>query len=203
MSLVFTLASGNQHKAREFAELFDSKVIQVEAAPEKVSVDESGESFQQNAFLKAEAYFKKFQRPTMADDSGLVVEERPNILGIHSARYAPETDDYQTKCEKLIQELSDLEGEHRRAYFVCYLCFYLSPNEVFFFEGRLKGEIGQEYRGSGGFGYDPIFLPETMKGKTLAELSEWKQKNSHRAKAAKMAQTFFRERDCQKSEFFL
>jgi XTP/dITP diphosphohydrolase len=83
--------------------------------------------------------------------------------------------------------------ENRLANFTCVLCCYLSPEEVYFFEGRVHGVIGTEYRGDKGFGYDPVFVPTRAEndGKTLAELPEWKNKNSHRAKAAQAALAFF------------
>ena len=87
--------------------------------------------------------------------------------------------------------LDGLAEEARAAYFVCYLCFYKSPEEIYFFEGRVHGKIGSEQKGSGGFGYDPIFLPDGQGGKSLAEVGEWKMKNSHRAKACKEAVIFF------------
>jgi XTP/dITP diphosphohydrolase len=83
----------------------------------------------------------------------------------------------------------------RAAYFACTLCFYISPDEVYFFEGRVHGTIGHELKGGHGFGYDPIFVPERKEndGLTLAELPEWKNENSHRARAVQSALSFFKE----------
>lgn len=187
----FILASSNAHKAEELNELFSTGKIQVTSAPEKIEVVEDGQTFQENAFKKAKDYFDKYQKPTLADDSGLVIPERPDILGIYSARFAPECEDYKDKNKKLIAEISDLKGEKRAAYFVCYFCFYISAEEVYFFEGRVHGSIADEASGSTGFGYDPVFLPTGQDGKSLAEVPEWKMTNSHRAKAAKEALKFF------------
>jgi XTP/dITP diphosphohydrolase len=188
----FILASSNAHKAEEFKELFNG-VISVSAAPSAIEVDETGKTFTENAFLKAKAYFDTFKTPALADDSGLVVEALPELLGVHSARFAPELPSYTDKCKKL----SDLlEGkDNRKAYFVCVLCFYLSPEEVYFFEGRVSGEIGHKIKGEHGFGYDPIFIPERKEndGKSLAELPEWKNEFSHRAKASQAALHFFKD----------
>ena len=189
--LEFTLASSNSHKAQEFSELFSSEILVIKAASIKVEVIEDGTSFQENAYKKAFAYNKKLKKPTMADDSGLVIPARADILGIHSARYAPEFSDYKDKNNKLLEDIKDLSDDDRKAYFACYLCFYLSENEVYFFEGRVHGKIAKQPSGLGGFGYDPIFLPDGQGGKTLSELNEWKMKNSHRAKACYAAQNFF------------
>lgn len=187
----FLLASGNAHKAEEFKELFHG-TLSVSAAPASVEVDETGKTFTENAFLKAQAYFETYKVPSLADDSGLVIEALPDILGVQSARFAPELPSYADKCKLLLQML---EGKKREAYFVCVLCFYLSPDEVYFFEGRVHGEIGLELKGDKGFGYDPIFIPERKEGdgKSLAELPEWKNEFSHRAKASQVALQFFKE----------
>lgn len=188
----FLLASGNSHKAEEFKELFKN-VILVSSAPKTLEVDETGKTFQENAFLKARAYFETFKVPTLADDSGLVVESLPDILGVQSARFLPEYPSYKDKCQKLIELLHD--QENKNAYFVCVLCFYLSPEEIYFFEGRVHGKIGTELKGDLGFGYDPVFIPERKEndGKTLAELPEWKNLFSHRAKASQSALEFFKD----------
>lgn len=193
----FILASGNSHKADEFKVLLDEKVIDVQAASEKLEVEENGSTYNENAFLKAKAYYDKFQTPVLADDSGLNVAARPGELGIHSARYGGEGLDDKGRALLLLDSMKD--EENREAYFTCVLCFYLNPQEIFFFEGRLNGEIGKEYKGEHGFGYDPIFhgLGPHF-NKTVAQVPEWKHENSHRSHACKMALKFFKERDCQR-----
>lgn len=188
----FLLASGNAHKAEEFKELFNG-IVTISAAPKTLEVDETGKTFTENAFLKAKAYYDTYKVPALADDSGLVVEALPEILGVHSARFAPELPAYPDKCRKLIELLQS--KDNHQAYFVCVLCFYLSPDEVFFFEGRVHGSIGSELKGEHGFGYDPVFIPVRSEndGKSLAELPEWKNEFSHRAKAVQSALHFFKE----------
>ena len=188
----FILASGNAHKASEFKDLFGG-VISVSPAPKSLEVDETGKTYTENAFLKAKAYFEAYKTPALADDSGLNIEALPDILGVQSARFAPELPDYKDKCQKVIELLAG--KDNRQAYFVCVLCFYLSPEEVYFFEGRVHGTIAFELSGSQGFGYDPIFIPERKEddGKSLAELPEWKNEFSHRAKASQVALQFFKE----------
>lgn len=188
----FILASGNAHKAEEFKDLF-AGTLSITAAPKTLDVDETGKTYTENAFLKAKAYFEAYQKPALADDSGLIVEALPDILGVQSARFAPDLKDYADKCKKVIDLLAN--KENRNAYFTCVLCFYLSPEEVYFFEGRVHGVIGNELKGDGGFGYDPVFIPERKEndGLSLAQLPEWKNEFSHRAKASQAALQFFKE----------
>ena len=186
----FILASSNQHKSEELSSLLSPAEIQVRPAGEKLEVTEDGESFSENALKKAEAYYQKEKKPVLADDSGLVVEALPDELGIYSARFGGEGLTDRERAELLLKRM---EGEESRtAYFVCVLCFYLNPEEIFFFEGRLNGQIAYEYIGEGGFGYDPVFLPEGVgERKTVAQVPEWKAQNSHRAQACKLATRFF------------
>jgi len=184
----FLLASSNQHKASELQELLDPSLMTIEASSEKLEVVEDGDSFHANALKKAKEYYEKFNTPTLSDDSGLVVQALPDKLGIYSARYGGEGLNDTQRCELLLTEL----GEERSAYFVCVLCFYLNPEEIFFFEGRLQGAIAPELSGNGGFGYDPVFIP-LGQTQTVAEIPEWKMANSHRAKAAAEAVIFLRQ----------
>ncbi len=188
----FLLASGNAHKAEEFRELFQG-LMTISPAPATLAVEESGKTFAENAFLKAKAYAEAYKVPALADDSGLVVEALPDLLGVQSARFMPELTDYKDKCSKLLELLHS--SEDRSAYFVCVLCFYVSAEEIYFFEGRVHGAIGEALRGEHGFGYDPVFVPTRAEqdGKSLAELPEWKNEFSHRAKASQAALLFFKE----------
>ena len=190
----FLLASGNSHKAEEFKELF-LEHLQIQAAPRTLDVQETGKTFVENSLLKAKAYSEVYKVPALADDSGLVIEALPHILGVESARFAPEWPQYSDKCQKIIDLMSGLTGTQRKAYFVCVLCFYISEQEVYFFEGRVHGSIGFELKGEKGFGYDPIFIPDRMPadGKSLAELPEWKNEFSHRARAVQSSLEFFKE----------
>jgi XTP/dITP diphosphohydrolase len=190
----FLLASGNAHKAEEFKELFLDG-IEIQAAPRTLEVQETGKTFIENALIKAKAYAEIYKVPTLADDSGLVIEALPQILGVESARFAPELPLYSDKCQKLIEMMSGLSGDQRKAYFVCILCFYIAEEEYYFFEGRVQGVIAHEQKGDKGFGYDPVFIPErsVVDGKSLAELPDWKNEFSHRARAVKSSLEFFKE----------
>ena len=192
MTYQFTLASGNHHKAEEFAALFNKDVVRIVSAPEKLRVEETGSTFQQNALIKAKQYFQMLKTPTLADDSGLEVPALPDEMGVCSARFGGEGLSDRERALLLLEKLGDKD---RSACFVCFLCFYLSEREIFFFEGRMEGAVSSEYCGSGGFGYDPVFIPSHGEGaKTLAEIPEWKRQYSHRAKSVGLAQNFFKMR---------
>lgn len=188
------LASGNAHKAEEFTELFDPKFVTVKVASLKLDVIEDGQSYFENALIKAKAYFDKFNVPVLADDSGLNVAALPDELGLHSARFGGDGLKDRDRAELLLKKMEGVTN--REAYFSCVLCVYLNSSEIFYFEGRLNGSIGYSYRGQTGFGYDPVFIPSDKheEGLTLAEAHEWKQKQSHRAIASAFLLRFLSER---------
>lgn len=189
--LEFILASGNAHKAEEFQALFEGSMI-IKPAPNSLNPDESGKTYAENALIKAKAYYDAFNLPALADDSGLNILCLPDILGVQSARFREDLSIYTDKCQALLKMLE--HETKREAYFSCTLCFYLSPSEIYFFEGRVQGEIGKDLRGEKGFGYDPIFIPTRKEndGASLAQLPEWKNLYSHRAKASEAALGFFK-----------
>ncbi len=186
------LATGNAHKAEEFAALFSPEIISVKAAPIKIDVEETGTSYFENALIKARSYYDKFQVPVLADDSGLNIEALPEELGIMSARFGGEGLSDKDRALLLLNKISI----NRTASFTCVLCFYLNPREIYYFEGHMNGKIATKYIGDTGFGYDPVFIPDDHEGElTVAELPDWKNKNSHRAVAVRLAQKFFSQRD--------
>ena len=188
------IASGNPHKAKEFQDLLDGKLFTIMLPSPKISIKEDGDTFMENSRLKAEAYYHVLKKPVLADDSGLIVEELPQELGVHSARFGGEGLDDKGRMELLLKKLQGIEDKKRKASFVCVLCFYLDPKEIFFFEGHLNGRIAQKAQGEDGFGYDPIFLPENL-DTTLAQNPDWKKQHSHRAKACQRASEFFSSRN--------
>ncbi len=144
-------------------------------------VDEAGETYAENARLKAEAASSRSGLPALGDDSGLEVEALGGFPGIRSARLGP------TQKERTEELLRRLEGVPRpwKARFVCVIALAIPGSETRTFEGECRGEVVPEWRGEAGFGYDPIFLvPGT--GKTFGEMPpEEKRKYSHRAAAAR------------------
>lgn len=184
-----TLASQNKGKVEELISYINDKNICLQLAPENLNPAETGNTFQQNALIKASTYFEKLKKPVISDDSGLCLDAFPELMGVDTANYRSDLKNYSQKCQALLEEFNLKKEKNRSAYFVCHLCLYLSDQEIFFFEGVMKGRIGLEIKGATGFGYDPIFIPED-KTQTLAELPDWKSEHSHRAKAAKALRDF-------------
>jgi XTP/dITP diphosphohydrolase len=159
-------------------------------AKKKLEVIEDGISFYENALLKAQAYYQREKSPVLSDDSGLVVEALPDQLGVQTARFGGEGLTDKERYELLLEKLRP--EENRSAYFICVLCFYISPQEIFYFEGRAQGSIALEVSGEGGFGYDPVFLPAKHPAqKSFADDPEFKKAHSHRAEACRQAIKFF------------
>ena len=140
---------------------------------------EDGDNFHANALIKAQYCFDKTGKPSLGDDSGLVVEGLEGRPGIYSARYAGDHD-FAKNMSKVLQELEGIEN--RKAYFVTVMCL-VDETGTNYFEGRVYGNLTKEVRGEKGFGYDPIFIPENYEI-TFAEMkAEDKNKISHRKKA--------------------
>lgn len=188
----FILASGNGHKALEFSEQFDSPRLKIIPASKKLEIEETGSTYFQNALIKAQAYYQLFKVPVISDDSGLNVEALENELGIYSARFGGPGLSDKERALLLLEKMKDLGFEKRRASFTCVLCFYLTPQEIYFFEGHMPGSIAFEYKGEHGFGYDPVFIPLHLGGEqTVAQDPSWKKNNCHRAHACQEAKKFF------------
>lgn len=181
------IATNNIGKAKEFARLFEPKGYQVKTLrdfPDLPEVEETGQTFEENARLKAETIATLLNRPVLADDSGLCVDALGGQPGIYSARYAEDHNDAANNA-KLLSELADVAPLDRTAHFHCTLVLAAPQKESLVVEGEVEGLIAGIPRGENGFGYDPIFyLPEF--DKTMAELTpEQKNQFSHRAVATK------------------
>lgn len=143
--------------------------------------DETGTTFYENASIKAEAAARASGLPALADDSGLAVNALDGQPGVYAARWAGPERDYGKAMQAIHDALAD--AEDRTATFVCVLCLVQPAGQTDFYEGRLTGRIVWPPRGSGGFGYDPIFAPDDD-ARTLAELGPAeKARVSHRARA--------------------
>lgn len=150
-------------------------------APE---VEETGDSFTENALLKAFAYHELFGMPAIADDSGLVVDALGGEPGVHSARYAGAKATDARNNAKLLAALDGLAPEFRSARFQSTIVFVDDSGHAIAACGTCEGRMGTEPRGSGGFGYDPLFLPQVTPGRTMAELTlSDKNEISHRGAA--------------------
>ena len=176
------LASNNKKKLREMSDILGKEGFEVVSMGQMgfdSDPDENGETFEQNAFIKASAAVKICNLPCIADDSGLEVKALGGRPGVHSARYCEGTDLDRTL--HLLEEMKDKED--REARFVSVVTCVFPDGSSVSARGECKGEITREIRGDGGFGYDPVFyVPE--KGLTYAEMDEEKKNGlSHRGKA--------------------
>ena len=173
------IATGNAGKIGEYRELLANAGVELVAFD--TEVDEAGETYSENARLKAEAALSKSGLPSLGDDSGLEVEALGGFPGLKSARLGP------TQKERTAELLRRLQGVPRpwKARFVCVIALAVAGRDTRFFEGECRGEVVPEWRGEAGFGYDPIFLvPGTVK--TFGEMPpEEKRRYSHRAAAAR------------------
>lgn len=178
------IASLNEGKVFEIKEIFAGlglKIFSLKDFDEVPEIIEDGDSFEANAKIKAHITFEKYNIPAIGDDSGLTVEQLDGRPGIFSARYSGENATYAENNEKLLRELSDFPEPHS-AKFICTAVYFDGTSDICK-TGEIKGQIIKVPRGTNGFGYDPVFVPEEY-SKTLAELTaEEKNKISHRAKA--------------------
>ena len=178
------LASNNAHKITELKTMLGENynVTSMKDAGIDEDIDENGETFADNAMIKAEFVCKKTGLAALADDSGLAVDALNGAPGVHSARYCGHHGDDKANNDLLIENMKDVPDEKRTAAFVSCVALCLPWGEKRVCEGRCPGVIIHEPRGNGGFGYDPYFLYES--GRTFAEMdAEEKNAVSHRARA--------------------
>ena len=182
------IATGNMGKAKEFEKMFAKAGYQIKTMkdfPELPEVQETGQTFEENARLKAETIANILQCPVLADDSGLTVDALGGMPGIYSARFAGEQKSDASNNAKLLHELTDVADENRTAQFHCTLVFAAPQKESLVVEGIWNGRIARIPRGENGFGYDPLFIVDGLE-KTSAELTpEEKNAISHRGQAMK------------------
>jgi XTP/dITP diphosphohydrolase len=186
------VATRNPHKTREIEQILGSELVvrDLSSHPEISGITESGTSFEENAKLKALAVSRKLPGLVVADDSGLEVEALGGAPGIHSARYAGAGASDNDRIAKLLSRLANVEAKNdqRRARFRCILAVARDGQVLATLEGVVEGKIGERSRGSHGFGYDPIFIPNGFE-ETFGELpDEVKNNISHRAKAIRKLQ---------------
>lgn len=184
------LATHNPKKLAELRRIVADSNIDVGGLADVASYPEPAETeltFEGNALLKARAAVAATGLPALADDSGLEIDVLNQMPGVRSARWAgPECDD-QANLELVLRQLHDVPTERRTARFVCVMAFAHPDGRTETFRGEMNGHIITEPRGEGGFGYDPIFLPEGLTH-TAAELSPAeKDAISHRGRAVRAA----------------
>lgn len=187
------VATGNAGKLKEIKDVMADTAVGVCGMADlfiEPLFKESGETFAENALIKASYLYDKIKEDhalfdfiVMADDSGLCIDYLKGRPGVHSSRFMGHETSYDVKCKKILDALKAVPDGKRSAAFICHITIILRDGIRFDTEGRLKGFISHEVKGEGGFGYDPIFyLPQ--KRKTLAELTTAeKDQLSHRFKA--------------------
>lgn len=184
------LASKNAHKLQEISKItekFDMELVLESQVGVDIDVEETGSTFEENSFIKAEAVMKATGLPALADDSGIAVDALNGEPGIYSARYGfdPSLDDWG-RLELLLKNTEQVPDGSRQAQFVCVITLVTSEGQVIQARGEAHGELLRQPAGEGGFGYDPIFYYPPL-GKSFAELSpEEKNQVSHRAQALKL-----------------
>jgi len=198
----FLIATNNIKKLEELKRILNPLGIEAltakEAGVDLDDVEENGDTFAENALIKAEAGCKRSGMPAIADDSGLCVDYLNGAPGIYSARYAGEGATDKDKNAKLLAELSGVPEENRTAHFVCSIACVFPDGNVIKAEGKCNGMIAETPDGDGGFGYDPIFL---CNGISFGNLSaDEKDKVSHRGNALrdlqKKLKDFLEDKQC-------
>lgn len=194
MTKKIIFASKNEGKVKEvrhILNLVNADIISLNDVAFTDEIHESADTFEGNAKIKAEIIYNKFKLPTIADDSGIVALQLGNEPGVYSARYAGEYATDEENNRKLIERLKSFPEPHK-GKFVCAAVYYFGADFIFAM-GEIIGTIIKEPRGTNGFGYDPLFLPDGY-DKTTAELSpEVKNKISHRYRAFRQLKKYLME----------
>jgi XTP/dITP diphosphohydrolase len=188
------VATGNPGKVREIRALLSDlpiRLLSLADFPNIVSVDETGSTFAENAALKAFGYASQAGVLTLADDSGLEVDALGGVPGVHSARYLGEDASYEERISALLGELQVAGTNDRTARFVCALAIATSSGEIVYrTHAACEGRIADAPRGTGGFGYDPVFIPDGY-ARTFGELPpDLKNRISHRGRALASAREY-------------
>ena len=183
------LATRNAHKADELRRILNAHGIQatlhlVSEFPDAPEVEETEDTFEGNALLKARALAAHTGMPAIADDSGLCVDALDGAPGILSARWSGATENVdRANLEKVLEQIADVPDEQRGAQFVCAAAYVSPDGNEFTVRGTLRGHLRQEPVGGNGFGYDPIFQPEGYDITTAEMSAEQKDSISHRGQA--------------------
>ncbi len=188
----FFIASKNSGKIKEIRSILEGtgcELFSLLDTPHIPDIEETGSTFEENAFLKAKAVFDIVKIPVLADDSGLEVDFLNGAPGIYSARFSGPGANDEKNNQKLLAELEDVEFSRRTARFRCVIAMYDGVSERSF-AGTCEGHIITYKKGSNGFGYDPVFMPNGY-NQTFAELSDAvKNRISHRARALNSLRDF-------------
>ncbi|QZN93661.1 XTP/dITP diphosphatase [Limosilactobacillus panis] len=191
---MLVVATKNAGKAREYRKMFAPFDVEIKTLADfpPITINEDGQTFAENALIKAQTAVAALNLPVMADDSGLVVDALNGAPGVHSARYAGDHDDAANNA-KLLRELANVPGEQRTAHFHTTILALKPDGAKLVTEGRVDGKILQKARGNNGFGYDPLFMPDGYDC-SMAELTaDQKNQISHRGRALRVFMDQFAE----------
>jgi len=179
------VATTNKGKIREFEQIFAEKfeILTLNDLAIEIDVEETGDTFHQNALIKATKYFELSKIPTVSEDSGLEIAELNGEPGIFSARYGGVDLNDRDRVDLILQKLSNVPSKKRQAKFVSVICGVGFAETPIYSEGILDGYIAEQKKGKNGFGYDPIFLPIGSNQTTASMSKEEKNKISHRRKS--------------------
>jgi XTP/dITP diphosphohydrolase len=182
------LATGNQAKLKELTRILEAGHVDVELVsqasfPDAPDVRETGATFAENALLKARAIATFTGLPAVADDSGLCVDALNGMPGVLSARWSGRHGDDEANLMLVLGQLADVPEERRGAHFACTAALVLPSGREHLTEGIVEGQLIHEPRGQNGFGYDPIFVPDSAELTTAEMSSADKDRISHRGKA--------------------
>ena len=191
----FVLATANPHKTEEIRRVLADFDLELLPRPSDVpDVDETDDTLQGNALLKAHALCDATGHPAVADDTGLFIDALDGRPGVHSARFAGRGASFEDNVKKVLLELGGVKEPDRTARFRTVIAAVYPDGESWWVEGVLEGTVLRECRGEHGFGYDPIFAPLGEGGRSLAELSsEEKNAISHRGNALRAFAAKLRE----------
>lgn len=190
------LATKNEDKIKEIREILKGlpvNIITFKDISKDLSVEEDGESLEENAVKKATEWMEETGKPALADDSGLEVDYLNGAPGVYSSRFAGKNATYTDNNKKLLKMMERVPEENRKARFRCVAALVFPDGKKEIFNGTIEGIITPDIRGATGFGYDPVFLIPKY-GKTFAELGEEiKNKISHRAEAFKKVRNYLEQ----------
>lgn len=184
-------ASHNEGKIKEIKKLLAPYGIKVKSALDMnlPDVEETGKTFEENSLLKSRTIAKLVNMPCLADDSGLCVDALNGAPGVYSARYAPNRD-FDKGMEKLLAEMEKSPNKSRNAHFSCVISLAWPDGQYKVFAGQVAGKIAFLKMGAGGFGYDPLFVPEGFTSSFAQMSQEEKNKISHRGRAVEKLKDF-------------
>ena len=192
LEIKLVLATHNLHKQKEMKSILSSlgiHIVGLDEFPQIGDIEETGTTLIENAFIKARTVHRLTGLASIADDTGLEVDALDGAPGVYSARYAGQNPTYKENCEKLLYSLRNFPDEKRIAKFRTVVAFVDGETE-YYTEGIIKGVIINERRGTDGFGYDSIFMPDSI-GLTYAQMDIIRKNSmSHRFKALKKMKTF-------------